>query len=194
MSRGYRPYARYTGMVVICPCDGNETREAVRAIAEYEGPCYLRLGRLAVESVTDRPGYSFEIGKAVTMKEGSDATVIATGLMVQVALKAAEELEKENINVRVLNMHTIKPLDREAILKAARETGVIITAEEHNVLCGLGSAVSEVLSEEYPVPVLKAGTMDTFGKSGNPLALMEKYGLTKENIIEKVRKGIGSKK
>lgn len=181
------------GMVVICPCDGNETREAVRAIAEYEGPCYLRLGRLAVESVTDRPGYRFEIGKAVTLKEGSDATVIATGLMVQVALKAAEELEKENINVRVLDIHTIKPLDREAVLKAARETGAIVTAEEHNVLCGLGSAVCEAITEEYPVPVLKVGTMDTFGKSGNPLALMEKYGLTKENIIEKVKKGIALK-
>ena len=182
------------GMVVICPCDGNETREAVRAIAEYEGPCYLRLGRLAVESVTDRPGYRFEIGKAVTLKEGTDATVIATGLMVQIALKAAEELEKENISVRVLDMHTIKPLDKAAVLKAARETGVIVTAEEHNVLCGLGSAVSEILAEELPVPVLKVGAMDTFGKSGNPMALMERYGLTKENVIKKVKKGIELKK
>jgi transketolase len=182
------------GMVVICPCDGNETREAVRAIAEYEGPCYLRLGRLAVESVTDRPGYRFEIGKAATLKEGTNATVIATGLMVQIALKAAEELEKENISVRVLDMHTIKPLDKAAVLKAARETGVIVTAEEHNVLCGLGSAVSEIISEEDPVPVLKVGTMDTFGKSGNPMALMERYGLTKENVIKKVKKGIELKK
>lgn len=182
------------GMVVICPCDGNETREAVRAIAEYEGPCYLRLGRLAVESVTDRPGYRFEIGKAATLKEGTNATVIATGLMVQVALKAAEELEKENISVRVLDMHTIKPLDKAAVLKAVRETGVIVTAEEHNVLCGLGSAVSEIISEEDPVPVLKVGTMDTFGKSGNPMALMERYGLTKENVIKKVKKGIELKK
>ena len=180
-------------MVVLCPCDGNETKEAVRAIAEYDGPCYLRLGRLAVEVVTDSPDYHFEIGKAQILKSGTDATVIATGMMVQVALKAAAELEKENINVRVLDMHTIKPIDKDAIIKAAIETGAIVTAEEHNVLCGLGSAVSEVISEIHPVPILKVGTEDTFGKSGNAQALMVKFGLTKENIIAKVKKAISLK-
>ena len=180
-------------MVVLCPCDGNETKEAVRAMAQYDGPCYLRLGRLAVEVVTDTPDYHFEIGKAQALKNGTDATVIATGMMVQVALKAAAELEKENINVRVLDMHTIKPIDKDAIMKAAKETGAIVTAEEHNVLCGLGSAVSEVVSEIYPVPVLKVGTEDTFGKSGNAEALMVKFGLTKENILAKVKKAISLK-
>lgn len=181
-------------MVVICPCDGNETKEAVRAIAEYDGPCYLRLGRLAVEAVTDTPGYRFEIGKAHMLRNGTDATVIATGLMVQVARKAAVELEKENIRVRVLDMHTIKPIDKDAILSAAKETGAIVTAEEHNVLCGLGSAVSEVVTDLYPTPVLKVGTEDTFGKSGNAEALIERFGLTKENIIGKVKKAISMKK
>lgn len=177
-------------MVVLCPCDGNETKEAVRAMAEYDGPCYLRLGRMAVDVVTDYPGYRFEIGKAQMLKKGSDATVIATGVMVQVALKAAEELAKENISVRVLDMHTIKPIDRAAIIAAAEETGAIVTAEEHNVLCGLGSAVSEILSEAYPIPVLKVGTEDTFGRSGDAEALMERFGLTKDNIIKKVKKAI----
>ncbi len=181
-------------MVVICPCDGNETKEAVRAIATYNGPCYLRLGRLAVESVTDTPGYHFEIGRAHMLKNGTDVTVIATGLMVQVAIKAAAELEKENINVRVLDMHTIKPVDKDAILSAAEETGAIVTAEEHNVLCGLGSAVSEVVTDVCPVPVLKVGTEDTFGKSGSAEALVERFGLTKENIIGKVKKAMSLKK
>ncbi|RCX16110.1 transketolase subunit B [Anaerobacterium chartisolvens] len=181
-------------MVVICPCDGNETKQAVRAIASYNGPCYLRLGRLAVDVVTEFPGYKFEIGKAQSLKDGTDATIIATGIMVQIALKAAAELEKENINVRVLNMHTIKPIDKDAIINAAKETGAIITAEEHNVLTGLGSAVSEVVTDTVPVPVLKVGTEDTFGKSGNAEALMERFGLNKENIIEKVKKSISMKK
>ncbi len=181
-------------MVVICPCDGNETKEAVRAIANYNGPCYLRLGRLAVDVVTEFPGYKFEIGKAQYLKNGTDATIIATGIMVQISLKAAAELEKENINVRVLNMHTIKPIDKNAIIIAAKETGAIVTAEEHNVLTGLGSAVSEVVTDTVPVPVLKVGTEDTFGKSGNAEALMERFGLNKENIIEKVKKAITMKK
>lgn len=181
-------------MVVLCPCDGNETKEAVRAMAEYDGPCYLRLGRMAVEVVTDSPDYHFEIGKAQTLRNGTDATVIATGMMVQVALKAAAELEKEDISVQVLDMHTIKPIDRDAIIKAAKETGAIVTAEEHNVLCGLGSAVSEVITDTYPIPVLKVGTEDTFGKSGNAEALIERFGLTKENIIGKVKSAISLKK
>lgn len=181
-------------MVVICPCDGNETKETVRAIANYNGPCYLRLGRLAVDVVTEFPGYKFEIGKAQSLKDGKDATIIATGIMVQIALKAAAELEKENISVQVLNMHTIKPIDRDAVISAAKETGAIVTAEEHNVLTGLGSAVSEVVTDTVPVPVLKVGTEDTFGKSGNAEALMERFGLNKENIIEKVKKAIAMKK
>lgn len=181
-------------MTVICPCDGNETKEAVKAIAQYDGPCYLRLGRLAVDVVTDYPGYHFEIGKASIIRDGKDAAVIATGMLVQAAVKAAAELEKENIHVRVIDMHTIKPLDKDAILAAARDTGAIVTAEEHSVLGGLGGAVSEVVTDSYPVPVLKVGTEDTFGKSGNAEALMLKFGLSKENIIEKVKKAIALKK
>jgi len=181
-------------MVVICPCDGNETKEAVRAIAEYDGPCYLRIGRMAVDVVTDFPDYHFEIGKAQMMRDGTDATIIATGMMVQAALKAAADLANENINVRILDMHTIKPIDKDAIIKAAKETGAIVTAEEHNVLCGLGSAVSEVLTETLPVPVLKVGTEDTFGKSGNAEALIQRFGLTKENTANKVKEAISLKR
>lgn len=178
------------GMTVICPADGNETRAAVRAIAEHEGPVYLRLGRLSVDTVTDRDDYKFEIGKACTMQEGTDATVIAAGCMVQEALKAAEELDKEGIRVRVLDMHTIKPLDEAAVIAAARETGVIVTAEEHNILGGLGGAVAETVSSVCPVPVLRVGTHDTFGHSGNALELLKRYGLTSKEIAEQVKKGI----
>lgn len=181
------------GMTVICPADGNETRAAVKAIVDYEGPVYLRLGRLSVDTVTDRPDYRFEIGKAVTMKEGNDAAVIAVGCMVQEALKAAEILEKEGIHVRVLDMHTVKPLDEEAVLAAAMETGVIVTAEEHNILGGLGGAVAEVVSGTYPVPVLRVGVQDVFGHSGNALELLERYGLTSKAIVEKVKVGISMK-
>ena len=178
------------GMTVICPADGNETRAAVRAIAEYDGPVYLRLGRLSVDTVTDLADYKFEIGKAYTMRQGMDATIIATGCMVQEALKAASVLEQEGIQVRVLDMHTIKPLDEEAVLAAARETGVIVTAEEHNILAGLGGAVAEVTSAACPVPVLRVGARDTFGHSGNALELLEHYGLTSKEIIAQVKKGI----
>ena len=181
------------GMTVICPADGNETRAAVKAIAEYEGPAYLRLGRMSVDTVTDRPDYKFEIGKAVTLKEGTDAAIIAVGCMVQESVKAAEQLEKEGIHVRVLDMHTIKPLDKEAVLAAARETGVIVTAEEHNVLGGLGGAVAEVVAADRPVPVLRVGVQDVFGHSGNALELLKKYGLTSEAIAENVKKGIAMK-
>ena len=181
------------GMTVICPADGNETRAAVKAIVEYKGPVYLRLGRLAVDTVTDREDYQFEIGKAYKMQEGSDATIIATGYMVEEAVIAATRLEEEGIHVRLLDMHTTKPLDKEAVLAAAKETGVIITAEEHNVLGGLGGAVAEVTGENYPVPVLRVGTRDTFGHSGNALELLKKYGLTSEEIVEKVKQGIRMK-
>jgi transketolase len=180
-------------MTVVCPCDGNETRAAVQAIAEYRGPVYLRLGRLALETVTDRDFYKFTLGKSVQMRDGKDATIIATGMMVQTALGAAELLAGEGIQVRVLDMHTIKPLDSEAILKAARETGAIVTAEEHNILGGLGGAVSEVAGEEAPVPVLRVGTEDTFGRSGNAEKLLAFYGLTKENIAAKTKKAIALK-
>ena len=182
------------GMTVVCPADGNETIEAVHALAEMKGPAYLRLGRMALETVTGAEGYKFELGKAAKLREGKDATVIATGIMVGMALEAAKKLEAEGISVRVLDMHTIKPLDKEAILAAAEETGAIVTAEEHNVLCGLGSAVAEVVSEmDKPVRVLKVGTEDTFGRSGNADALLEMYGLTSEAIVEKVRLAVSKK-
>lgn len=182
-------------MTVICPCDANETKKAVQAMLEYDGPCYMRLGRAGVDSVTeDIAGYEFEIGKGVQLKEGNAATIIAIGCMVQVALKASEELKKEGIDVRVIDMHTIKPLDKEIIIKAAKETGVIVTAEDHNVLGGLGGAVSEVLSETYPVPVLKLGVEDKFGHSGTEESLMIRYGLTPEKLVEKVKAAIAMKK
>lgn len=179
------------GMTVICPCDANETKEAVEAMIAYEGPCYLRLGRSAVENITDGiTGYGFQIGKSEMLREGNDVTIIATGLMVQEALKAAEMLAAKGVNARVLDMHTIKPIDREAILKAARETGAIVTAEEHNIIGGLGAAVSEVVCEEGPVPVVKTGVGDQFGHSGTAEALMERYGLTAEKIVEKAEKAM----
>ncbi len=182
------------GITIVCPADGNETREAVKAIAALNGPVYLRIGRIAVETVTNRPGYAFELGKAALMREGSDATIVATGMMVQLALKAAEILAADGIQARVLNMHTIKPLDTASILAAAKDTGIIVTAEEHNVLCGLGGAVAEYLGQNYPIPVLRVGVEDTFGKSGSPEALLQKYGLTCDNIVSKVKAGIAMKK
>jgi transketolase len=181
------------GMIIVHPCDGYETKKAVEAIALHKGPCYLRLGRAALDIVTGKDDYSFELGKAVTMKDGNDATIIAVGMMVQAALKAAETLEKDGISVRVLNMHTIKPIDTEAIIKAAKETGVIITAEEHNIIGGLGSAVTETVSEFFPVPVFRLGSNDTFGQSGNAEQLMDFYGLTDLGVIEMVKKGLRSK-
>jgi transketolase len=181
-------------MVVVCPCDGNETHAAVSAIAEYTGPVYLRLGRLAMETVTGAADYQFRLGKSVTLCEGNDAAIIATGMMVQAAIGAAKILSQEGIHVRVLDVHTIKPLDADAVLKAARETGALVTAEEHNVLCGLGGAVAELVSGVVPVPVIRVGTEDTFGKSGSAEQLLVKFGLTKENIAAQVKKAIGLKK
>jgi len=183
------------GMTVVCPCDGNETVKAVSAIIEYNGPVYLRLGRLALENVTETiPGYSFQLGKGSLLRDGNDAAIIATGLMVQESLKAAALLEKDGIKTRVIDMHTIKPIDREIIIKAAKETGVIITAEEHNVVGGLGAAVCEVVCEEYPVPVIRVGVNDEFGRSGDAAALLKLYGLSPENIAEKTRLAIGKKR
>lgn len=181
------------GMTVICPADAIETRAAVVAIAAYEGPVYLRLGRLPVDIVNDFEGYRFEIGKSVELRDGMDATIIATGLMVPDALKAADMLKTEGKSVRVINMHTIKPIDKEAVLRAARETGCIITAEEHNVLGGLGSAVAEVTSDICPVPVHYVGVKDVFGRSGNALELLKIYNLTAEDIAASVRQAIAQK-
>lgn len=181
-------------MTVINPADAIETDAVIKAIAEMEGPCYVRLGRLAVNNVNDAATYKFELGKGITLKEGNDVTLIATGIMVEAALEAAEMLAKEGINARVINIHTIKPIDREILVNAARETGAIVTAEEHSVIGGLGSAVAEVLTEEYPVPVLKVGVQDTFGESGKPNELLEAYGLTAKNIVEKAKKAINCKK
>ena len=182
------------GMTVICPSDAVETDAVIRAVAEYNGPCYVRLGRAAVNVINDKPDYKFEIGKGVNLKEGTDVTIIGTGIMVDVVLEAQEILQAEGISARVINIHTLKPIDREILVKAARETGAIVTAEEHNVIGGLGSAVSEVLSEEVPVPVIKVGVKDTFGESGKPDELLKAYGLTAEDVVRAVKKAISLKK
>ncbi|MFQ9247289.1 MAG: transketolase family protein [Clostridium paraputrificum] len=181
-------------MVVINPADDIETEAAIKAVAEMEGPCYVRLGRMAVSRVNDETNYNFVIGKGITLAEGNDVAIIATGIMVEAALEAKEELAKEGINARVINIHTIKPIDEELIIKAAKETGVIVTAEEHSVIGGLGSAVAEVVSEKCPVPVLRVGVKDTFGESGKPNELLEKYGLTSKDIVNKVKKALELKK
>ena len=181
-------------MTVVCPCDGPEMRQAVKALLEHNGPAYLRMCRLAVDSVTDEvPGYRFELGKAATLREGSDVTVCATGLMVQAAMKAAETLAAEGISVRVLDFHTIKPLDGEALEKAARETGCIVTAEEHSVIGGLGSAVMEYVGEHCPVPVLRHGVNDQFGRSGKAQEVLDAYGLNAEGLAGKIREALKRK-
>lgn len=183
------------GMTVLCPCDGHEMRLAVEALLNYEGPAYMRLGRLAVETVTDSiPGYSFELGKASHLRDGSDVTIIAVGMMVQMALKAADILAAEGISARVLDMHTIKPLDEAAVLKAAQETGAIVTSEEANVLGGLGAAVCEYLAGTCPVPVIRHGVEDEFGRSGKAQQVLEAYGLTAEGIAAKARQALAAKK
>ena len=182
------------GMTVINPADAVEARAAVEAAIKHVGPVYMRFGRYAVPVINDNPDYKFEIGKGVTMTEGDDVTIVATGLMVSMALEAAEALKAEGINARVINIHTIKPLDTELILKAARETGVIVTAEEHSVIGGLGAAVAEAVCEGCPVPVLRLGVNDTFGRSGTVPALLEMYGLTPANIAAKVREALKLKK
>lgn len=183
------------GMTVLCPCDGHEMRLAVEALLNYEGPAYMRLGRLAVETVTDSiPGYSFELGKASLLKDGSDVTIIAVGMMVQMALKAADILAADGISARVLDMHTIKPLDEAAVLKAAQETGAIVTSEEANVLGGLGAAVCEYLAGTCPVPVIRHGVEDEFGRSGKAQQVLEAYGLTAEGIAAKARQALAAKK
>ena len=176
-------------MTVLVPADGVEAEKMIFAAAEYNGPMYVRLGRSAVPTLFDE-NYNFEIGKGVVLKEGNDATIIACGMMVNEALIAADMLKEENINVRVINMSTIKPIDTELIIKAAKETKAIVTAEEHSIIGGLGSDVSEVVSENHPVKVKKVGLNDCFGESGTPGELLEKYGLTAKNIVAKVKEAI----
>jgi transketolase len=180
-------------MIVINPADAVETEAAILAIAEYNGPCYVRLGRLPVSVINDVENYKFEIGKGVTLAQGNDITIVATGIMVELALEAKDELAKCGIDARVINIHTIKPIDKELLIKAAKETGAIVTAEDHSIIGGLGSAVAEVVTEECPVPVLKVGVKDTFGESGKPNELLKIYGLTTEAIIEYSKKAISLK-
>ena len=182
------------GMMVVNPCDGNEMKQAVEALLNYDGPAYLRLGRAAVETVTDEiEGYKFELGKGATLRDGSDVTVIATGMMVQLALKAADILAGEGVSVRVIDMHTIKPLDEALVLKAAKETGCIVTTEEHSVIGGLGGAVAEFLSENCPTPLVRHGVNDEFGRSGTAAAVLEAYGLTTEGLCTKIREALKKK-
>ena len=182
------------GMTVLCPCDAHEMRLAVEALLAYDGPAYLRLGRLAVETVTDQvPGYQFTLGKGALLRQGTDVTVVAVGMMVQMALEAAERLAGEGISVRVIDMHTIKPLDTDLLLQAARETGCLVTSEEANVVGGLGSAVCEALSGACPVPVVRHGVEDQFGRSGAAQKVSAAYGLTVEGIVDKVRQAISLK-
>ncbi|MBP3337242.1 MAG: transketolase family protein [Clostridia bacterium] len=182
------------GMVIINPADAAESILAVEAAIKHDGPVYLRFGRLAVEDIFDRATYKFELGKGVLLADGTDVTLIATGLMVPESLKAKDILASKGVSARVINIHTIKPIDKDIIAKAAKETGAIVTAEEHNVIGGLGSAVAEVLCETCPVPMLRVGTQDKFGKSGTPAALLEEYGLTAENIAANALKAIELKK
>lgn len=181
------------GMTIINPADETEAKKAVEAAFELDGPVYMRFGRLAVPVIFD-DDYKFEVGKSVELREGNDVTVIATGLMVSEALEAYELLKKDGINARIINMHTIKPLDNEAVIRAAKETGAIVTAEEHSVIGGLGGAVSELICEEYPVPVLKLGVYDTFGHSGPAPKLLDEFGLRAVNIAEKAKKAVSMKK
>ncbi|WP_346890034.1 transketolase family protein [Clostridium sp. UBA1056] len=180
-------------MVVISPSDGIEVEAAIEAISKYEGPCYVRLGRSAVPIINDNEDYKFEIGKGVTLRDGKDATIIATGIMVEAALEAYNILAEEGIRVRVINIHTIKPIDEELITKAARETKLIVTAEEHSVIGGLGSAVAEVVTTNSPATVLRVGIKDTFGESGKPAELLKAYGLTATDIVKAVKTGISMK-
>ena len=175
------------GMVVINPADDVEARAAVRAAYEHQGPVYLRFGRLAVPVINDRPDYKFELGKGVVLREGKDLTIIATGLPVSNCLEAAEKLAADGIDAKVINIHTIKPLDEELVVAAAKETGKVVTVEEHSVIGGLGSAVCDVLSEKAPTPVMKIGVNDTFGESGPALELLKKYGLDTDSIYEKIK-------
>lgn len=179
------------GMVVICPADDVEARAAVRAAAEYNGPVYIRLGRSAVPVINDRPDYKFEWGKGIKVREGKDITLIATGIMVNSAMEAAEELAKEGIDAEIIDIHTIKPIDEEIIVESAKKTGKIVTLEEHSVIGGLGSAVCDVLCEKYPCKVKKIGINDKYGESGSAAALMEKYRLDGKGVYQQIKEYLG---
>ena len=179
------------GMVILNPSDHYEMKAAVRAAIEHKVPCYIRLGRLAVESINNGDDYRFELGKGITLCEGTDVTIVATGLMVAEAVKAAKALEAEGIRAEVINIHTIKPLDEELILASAKKTGRVVTVEEHNIIGGLGEAVSAVLSEKCPTPVTRIGVNDVFGHSGPAVDLLKEFGLSAEHIAEVVREKLG---
>lgn len=179
------------GMTIINPSDDVEAKAAVEAAYEMEGPVYLRFGRLAVPVINDKPDYKFEIGKGVLLKEGTDVTIVATGLCVGGAVEAAEKLAADGINAEVINIHTIKPLDEDIILNSAKKTGKVVVAEEHSVIGGLGSAVCDCLSAKLPTPVCKIGVNDVFGESGPAVKLLEKYGLDGQGIYEKVKEFAG---
>ena len=183
------------GMTVICPADAEEAYRAVEAAILHEGPVYLRFGRYPVPNLTpDLSDYRFEIGRGVTYRDGGDVTLVATGYMVHLAVEAAEMLAKEGIDARVIDMHTVKPIDKELLLRAARETGAVVTAEEHSVIGGLGGAVAETLAESCPVPVLRVGVEDMFGRSGKVPELLELYGLTAAHIAARAREAVALKK
>ena len=182
------------GMTIINPADAVEARAAVEAALNIDGPVYMRFGRYAVPVINDTPDYKFEVGKGVELLDGKDVTIVATGLMVSMALEAAQMLKEEGIAARVVNIHTIKPIDKEILVKAAKETGAIVTAEEHNIIGGLGGAVAEVIGENYPVPVLRVGVEDKYGHSGKVPPLLEMYELTPAKIAKKAREAIGLKK
>lgn len=175
------------GMTIINPADDVEARAAVEAAILHDGPVYLRFGRLAAPIFNDKETYKFELGKGIELVSGTDITIIATGLMVSEALNAAQELKKDGISAKVINIHTIKPIDKDIIIKAAKETGKIVTVEEHSVIGGLGSAVCDVLSENYPAPVKKIGVNDEFGHSGPAVDLLKEFGLSSENIVKTVK-------
>lgn len=181
------------GMVILNPADAAEARLAVKAAIDYEGPVYLRFGRLAVPTIFG-DDYKFEIGKGVELESGTDVTLIGTGLMVADVIEARKILAEQGVSARVINMPTIKPIDKDIIIKAARETGAIVTAEEHNIIGGLGSAVAEVLVENCPVPMQRVGSRDEFGRSGKPNQLLEMYGLDVKTIVEKAKEAIAKKR
>ncbi|MDE7230055.1 MAG: transketolase family protein [Oscillospiraceae bacterium] len=178
-------------MTIINPADYTEAKAAVLAMAKYEGPTYLRFGRLAVPIFNDEATYKFEVGKGITVKDGKDITIIATGLMVAEAMEAGKALAEQGIDARIINMHTIKPIDEDIIVKAAKETGKIVTVEEHSVIGGLGSAVCDVVLENFPVPVIKIGIGDAFSHSGAAKELLKEYGLTADNIVKTVKGVLG---
>ena len=182
------------GMTIVNPSDAVEARAAVEAAINTDGPFYLRFGRFAVPTINDRPDYKFELGKGVLLADGTDVTIVATGLMVSLALEARELLAADGISARVINIHTIKPIDNDILALAARETGAIVTAEEHNIIGGLGSAVAESVAQTCPVPVIRVGMNDTYGHSGTVPALLEAYGLTPANIAASAKKAIELKK